>query len=70
MKYISTRGDRRRRFRDNLLKAKDLCEEEIEKRKRGVDGEATIQELNVVLAELKSLLERVRLNQFPAKKDR
>lgn len=59
-----------RLFKEKIIKTINLCNEELENRKKGVAGESTVEELNVVLTDLKELLERVNNHQYPAKKYR
>lgn len=57
-----------RLFKEKIIKTINLCNEELENRKKGVDGESTVEQLeDVILPELNELLERVNNHQYPAK---
>lgn len=62
--------DKERLFKAKIIKTINLCNEELANRKKGVSGESTVEELNIVLADLKELLERVNNHQYPAEKYR
>lgn len=58
-------------FREKILKTIKLCNDELAKRKNGVLGESTEEQLeNIILPELTQLLEMMNNNQFPAKEQR
>lgn len=59
-----------RLFKEKIIKTISLCNEELAKRKKGVAGESTVEELNIVLTDLKVLLERVNNHQYPPKEER
>lgn len=59
------------KFREKILRAIKLCNEELENRKKGVLGESTEEQLkNVILPELTQLLTMLNSNQLPAKEQR
>lgn len=58
-------------FREKVLQAIRICNEELENRKRGVSGESTEEELkNVILPELNRLLGMIDNRQFPPQEER
>lgn len=59
------------KFKEKILRAIKLCNEELENRKNGVLGESTEEQLkNIILPELTQLLTMLNSNQLPAKKQR
>lgn len=59
------------RFRDKLIKAISLCNEELANRKNGVLGEGTEGQIEkIILPELQRVLEEITNKQFPAKEQR
>jgi len=49
----------------------EICKAEILKRKNGISGESTIEQLeSVILPELKELLKRLEDNNLPTKSER
>lgn len=55
-------------FREKVIKAINLCNEELANRKKGIEGESTIEQLEeVILPELVDLLDRVNNHRYPAK---
>lgn len=57
-------------FKNKIIKTISLCKEELANREKGVAGESTIEELNIVITDLNELLERVNNHQYPPQKDR
>ncbi len=50
-----------------IIKAINLCNEELANRKKGIEGESTIEQLEeVILPELEELLDRVNNHRYPA----
>lgn len=59
------------KFKEKILRAIKLCNEELENRKNGVLGESTEEQLkNIILPELTQLLTMLNNNQLPAKEQR
>lgn len=59
------------KFKEKILRAIKLCNEELENRKNGVLGESTEEQLkNIILPELTQLLTMLNSNQLPAKEQR
>lgn len=58
-------------FREKILRAIKLCNEELVNRKEGMLGESTEEQLkNIILPELTQLLTMLNRNQLPAKEQR
>ncbi len=54
-------------FKEKIIKAINLCNEELANRKKGIEGESTIEQLEeLILPELEELLERVNNHRYPA----
>ena len=59
------------KFKHDILKTIQICNGEIQKRKEGVEGESSIDQMEkIILPELKKLLVLLEKNQLPDKKDR
>lgn len=59
------------KFKEKILRAIELCNEELVNRKNGVLGESTEEQLkDIILPELTQLLTMLNSNQLPAKEDR
>ncbi len=59
------------KFREKILRAIKLCNEELVNRRKGVLGESTEEQLkNIILPELTQLLTMLNSNQLPAKEQR
>ncbi|MDE6021166.1 MAG: hypothetical protein K2H01_09270 [Ruminococcus sp.] len=59
------------KFKEKILRAIKLCNEELVNRKNGVFGESTEEQLkNIILPELTQLLTMLNSNQLPAKEQR
>lgn len=59
------------KFREQLLKILELCNDELMKRKKGILGESTQEQLEtVILPELEQLLKIVDGNTLPQKDQR
>lgn len=59
------------KYKEKILKAIKLCNEELVNRKNGVFGESTEEQLkNIILPELTQLLTMLNSNQLPAKEQR
>lgn len=52
-------------FINKLNKAYNLCLTEIDKRKNGIDGEASKQQLKIIITELKRIKEMAEENKLP-----
>lgn len=58
-------------FREQILKTRKLCNDELMKRKKGILGESTQNQLKtVILSELEQLLKIVDDNTLPKKDQR
>jgi hypothetical protein len=58
-------------FRKDVLKCKEMCLEELEKREHDIEGESTTEQLKtVILSELDKLLIALDKNDFPPKEER
>lgn len=58
-------------FQVNIVNCIKLCKEELTKRKNGISGESTIEQLeNVILPELEELLQKTKASNLPSKADR
>ena len=58
-------------FQVDIEECIKLCREELYRRKNGISGESTIDQLeNVILPELETLLQMVRAGNLPKKSDR
>ena len=58
-------------FKEKILRAIRICNKELENRTKGVPGECTEEQINnIILPELKQLLEIINNNQIPKKKQR
>lgn len=58
-------------FKDKIIYTINLCNGELANRKNGLAGESTVEQLeDVILPELKELLEKVNNNQYPHRKYR
>lgn len=58
-------------FKQNIIELKTLSMEELEKRKLGIPGESTIQQLEKeIIPELDGLLLKIEMNNLPPKEKR
>ena len=58
-------------FRKDVLKCKEMCFEELQKRERGIEGESTTEQLKtVILPELDELLIIFDKKNFPPSQER
>ncbi|MEG0578177.1 MAG: hypothetical protein RR500_10035 [Bacilli bacterium] len=59
------------KFKRELLKCIDLCDEELNERSNGVEGESTTEQLNtIILPELKEVLAIINDGQLPPVEER
>lgn len=59
------------KFKEKILRAIELCNEELVNRKNGVLGESTEEQLkDIILPELTQLLTMLNSNQLPEKRHR
>ena len=59
------------KLREKTLKTLELCKEELEKRKNGVEGESTVEQLeNCIIPELTQFLERIDKGEIPPAKEK
>ena len=59
------------KFKQNVLKAIQLCNDEIQKRNAGIEGESTKKQIEeVILPELNTIIGLLDSNKLPAKDDR
>jgi hypothetical protein len=58
-------------YKSDIKECIEMCEIELDKRKMGVLGESTIEQLeNTIIPELSSLLQNINLDKLPPEKDR
>lgn len=58
-------------FRNDIDICKSLFEQELKKRKKGKEGESSIEQIeNIILPELNQLLEIIDKDQLPPKSER
>ena len=58
-------------FQTDIEECIKLCREELFRRKNGINGESTIEQLeNIILPELEMLLQKIRGGDLPIKSDR
>ena len=58
-------------FIDDVNEFLALCEQEVEKRKQGIDGEATLEQLTeMIIPEMKELLINIEKRLLPTKSKR
>lgn len=59
------------KLREKTLKTLELCKEELEKRKNGVEGESTVEQLeNCIIPELTQFLEKIDKGEIPPTKEK
>lgn len=57
-------------FRKKILHCKTICNEELKKRKTGVLGEATTEQLYVIIREMDNILQMLTTNSLPLRNER
>ena len=66
-----TEENQMEKFKQNALKAIQLCNEEIEKRNAGIEGESSQKQLEeVILPELNAIVDLLENNQLPSRESR
>jgi hypothetical protein len=70
-KIIFTEENQMEKFKQNVLKAIQLCNEEIQRRNAGIEGESSQKELEeVILPELNAIVDLLGKNQLPSRESR
>lgn len=58
-------------FKNEVLKAINLCNKELLDRKSGIEGESTVEQLEkIIIPELEHILEIINKQQIPPKEQR
>lgn len=60
--------NKEKHFKEKVIRTLNICNNELANRKKGMEGESTIEQLEeVILPELEDLLDRVNNHRYPAK---